>query len=245
MLREKLIAAHHEKGFRWRGGEIARIEGLSDAVFAFAVTLLVVSLEVPKTFNELSAIMRGFFPFAICFFLLMQVWHEQYRYFRRYNLQDSTSTILNCILLFMVLFYVYPLKFLFAYLINGWMGFGTRVHLPNGTWENVLEPHQLPQLMAIFSGGYLAVSCIFILLFLHALRRRETLELNAHEVFDTKVSIGATALQAFTALVSLGIVAIAPVRMAGLAGVVYPVLLSPGFTIYYGAMARRRARLEA
>src|ERR1700716_3724170 len=124
MLRETLLHHRTEKGFRWRGGEIARIEGLSDAVFAFAVTLLVVSLEVPKTFNELAAIMRGFFPFAICFFLLMQVWHEQYLSFRRYNLQDSTSTILNCILLFMVLFYVYPLKFLFSFLINEWMGFG-------------------------------------------------------------------------------------------------------------------------
>jgi hypothetical protein len=39
--------------FRWRGGEISRIEGFSDAVFAFAVTLLVVSLEVPETFSEL------------------------------------------------------------------------------------------------------------------------------------------------------------------------------------------------
>ena len=37
--------------FRWRGQEITRIEGLSDAVFAFAITLPVVSLEVPKTFK--------------------------------------------------------------------------------------------------------------------------------------------------------------------------------------------------
>src|SRR5690242_5775164 len=123
MVREKLMAHQHEKDFRWRGGEIARIEGLSDAVFAFAVTLLVVSLEVPKTFNELMAVMRGFFAFAICFALLMQVWHEQYRFFRRYNLQDSASVFLNCVLLFLVLFYVYPLKFLFTLLINAWMGF--------------------------------------------------------------------------------------------------------------------------
>src|SRR5438128_5416426 len=99
MLREKLInrGVGDNKQFRWRGGEIARIEGLSDAVFAFAVTLLVVSLEVPKTFTELTTLMRGFLPFAISFCLLMQVWHEQYRYFRRYNLQDSASTILNCL----------------------------------------------------------------------------------------------------------------------------------------------------
>src|SRR3954452_8465212 len=116
MLREHFKHRQHEAGFRWRGGEIARIEGLSDAVFAFAVTLLVVSLEVPKTFNELQALMRGVFPFAISFALLMQVWHEQYLYFRRYNLQDAISTWLNCVLLFVVLFYVYPLKFLWTLL---------------------------------------------------------------------------------------------------------------------------------
>src|SRR4051794_14240469 len=141
MLRESLMNKHQETGFRWRGGEIARVEGLSDAVFAFAVTLLVVSLEVPKTFNELAALMRGFGPFAISFALLMQVWHEQYRYFRRYNLQDSTSTFLNCALLFVVLFYVYPLKFLWTFLVNTWMNHGQapQVQLPNGQLERMIE----------------------------------------------------------------------------------------------------------
>src|SRR6476469_2940439 len=109
MLREKLMENDVGRGgdFRWRGHEIARIEGLSDAVFAFAVTLLVVSLEVPKTFNELSSLMRGFVPFAICVAMLMQVWHQQFVFFRRYNLQDTVSLVLNCVLLFFVLFYVY------------------------------------------------------------------------------------------------------------------------------------------
>ena len=33
------------------GREVSRIEGFSDAVFGFALTLLVVSLEVPDNFE--------------------------------------------------------------------------------------------------------------------------------------------------------------------------------------------------
>src|SRR4051794_6390136 len=90
-------------GFRWRGsGEIARIEGFSDAVFAFAITLLVVSLEVPRTFTELMGSMRGFVAFAIGFVLLFQIWYAQYVFFRRYGLQDTTTLVLNGALLFVV-----------------------------------------------------------------------------------------------------------------------------------------------
>jgi uncharacterized membrane protein len=50
--------------FRWRTRESSRIEELSDAVFGFALTLLVVSLEVPRTFGELLDSMRGFAAFG-------------------------------------------------------------------------------------------------------------------------------------------------------------------------------------
>jgi uncharacterized membrane protein len=103
--------------FRWRGHEVTRIEGLSDAVFAFAITLLVVSLEVPKTFAELAETMHGFGAFLISFVLLFFVWFNQYKFFRRYGLRDTLTVVLNAVLLFVVLFYVYPLKFLFTFLL--------------------------------------------------------------------------------------------------------------------------------
>jgi len=90
VLRKRLIRREAgEEGFSWRGEEVSRIESFSDAVFAFAVTLLVVSLEVPKTFDELISTMRGFFAFAICFWLLLAAWFEHYKFFRRYGTSNS------------------------------------------------------------------------------------------------------------------------------------------------------------
>jgi uncharacterized membrane protein len=219
------------------------VEGLSDAVFAFAVTLLVVSLEVPKTFNELAVLMRGFVPFAISFALLMQVWHEQFVFFRRYNMQDRATVALNLVLLFVVLFYVYPLKLLFGYLTNQWLGFGTEVHLPGGAVEQMVEPHQMPALTAIFSAGYLAVCLVFLILFWRALRQRRHLELNDLEVLDTRISIGASMLNGGAAALSL-MVALFAGAWAPLAGIVYPMVLGPGFTIYYSIMGARKRRLR-
>ncbi|MDX2436577.1 MAG: TMEM175 family protein [Acidobacteriota bacterium] len=54
-----------ERHLRWRGGEVSRIEGLSDAVFALSLTLLVVALEVPKTSEDLIAVFGQFPAFAL------------------------------------------------------------------------------------------------------------------------------------------------------------------------------------
>src|ERR1044071_7441414 len=145
MIREKLI--RNDVGnvgqFRWRGHEISRIEGLSDAVFAFAITLLVVSLEVPKTFHELAETMHGFGAFLISFALLFAVWFNQYKFFRRYGLQDTTTVVLSGTLLFVVLFYVYPLKFLFTALVERFMGGRNEVLMPNGSVEAMIETGQM------------------------------------------------------------------------------------------------------
>src|SRR5689334_14510630 len=118
MIRERVLSMRprRDHGFRWRGQEVSRLEGLSDAVFGFAITLLVVSLEVPKTYAELLAMysLAHFVAFAACFALIATVWYDHHVFFRRYGLDDTRTTLLNMVLLFVVLFYVYPLKFLFS-----------------------------------------------------------------------------------------------------------------------------------
>src|SRR5277367_543454 len=101
-------------GFRPRATEVSRIEAFSDMVFGFAMTLVVVSLQVPRTYDELHAMLKGFIPFAFCFGILVRVWLRHYQFFRRFGLRDMTTIWINAALLFVVLYYVYPLKFLFT-----------------------------------------------------------------------------------------------------------------------------------
>lgn len=245
MIREKAIANNIGRSgeFRWRGHEITRIEGLSDAVFAFAVTLLVVSLEVPKTFTELAETMHGFGAFLVSFLLLFAVWFNQYKFFRRYGLQDTTTVLLNAALLFVILFYVYPLKFLFSFLIDRFTGGHGEVRLPNGNVAPMIENwDQMASLMVIFNLGYLAVFGVFVLLFWHAYRKRADLELNELERFDTRESIQEGALNCGIALVSLLIVVIGGAARAGLAGMAY--MLTPVVMTLNGMiMGKRRRRL--
>jgi uncharacterized membrane protein len=246
MIREKLIdrGIGDNLKFRWRSHEITRIEGLSDAVFGFAVTLLVVSLEVPKTFAELMEAMRGFGAFAICFTLLIIVWFTQYKFFRRYGLQDTLTVILNLALLFVVLFYVYPLKFVFTFLVNEFTGHGVGVRLANGTEAAMIETDgQVATLMAIFSIGYIAVFFLFVLLYVHAYRKSAELDLNELEVFDTRKDIQECALMVIIAVISLGFAMSGARRMASLSGLTY--MLCPIVMTLNGMlMGKRRKKIE-
>lgn len=85
----------HRDRDRWRGGGSTRIETLTDAVFGFSVTLLVVSLEVPDTFDDLLVTLRGFLAFAASFALLILVWWYHYRLFDRFHLEDGFTVFLG------------------------------------------------------------------------------------------------------------------------------------------------------
>jgi uncharacterized membrane protein len=191
MIRQKLIA-HYERAGRaahFRNREISRMEGLSDAVFGFAITLLIVSLEVPKTSTELIDTMRGFIAFAFTFFILFSIWYRQFTYFRRFGLEDTVAISLNGALLFVVLFFVYPLKFLASWIIGRAIGGSKSVLLANGELQRIVRPEHMPWLFAIYGLGFSAVFTVFALLYRHALSKRDELGLTDLELFETKHSV--------------------------------------------------------
>jgi uncharacterized membrane protein len=196
--------------------EVSRVEGFSDSVFAFAITLLVVSLEVPKTFDELMGAIRAFPAFAVCFALLFQVWWRHYRFFRIYDLEDGPVIALTGLLLFVVLFYVYPLKFLWSIFFAQ---FSSRA-VPDAA----LRMSQVPALFEIYGLGVAAVFGILALMYGHAYRHRGDLELTAVEIVDTRVDVYrniALACIGLASVLTAAILARVAPQMVGIAGYMY------------------------
>ncbi len=186
MLRDNLMRHEPGDGFRWRSREITRVEGFSDACFGFAVTLLIVSLEVPKTSTELMATMRGFGSFVVTFFMLASLWYAQFTFHRRYGLEDRMTVVLNLALLFMVLFFVYPLKFLFG--VIGDFGMHRTIMTGHGM-ERVVLPEHKPLIFGIFGAGFAGVMLVQLLLYRHAWTLRDVLGLDEYERFETRHAI--------------------------------------------------------
>lgn len=163
--------------FQIRGKEVSRVEALADAIFALAITLIIVSVEVPRDYDALLGVVKAFPVFAVCFGMLAWIWFKHYTFFRRYGLQDTTTITLNCILLFIILFYVYPLKYIFT------------KFLQSLTTRGLFDESEVRGVYIIYAVGFIAVFVTFALLHVHALRRRAFLKLTSIEIFDTKADI--------------------------------------------------------
>jgi hypothetical protein len=231
--------------FRQRSHEVSRIEAFSDVVFGFSLTLLVVSLEVPHTFTELLADMRGFMPFAICFAIFAMVWWQHHNFFRRYGLDDGVTATLNFVLLFVMLFYTYPLKFLFTGMFSHILG-SDAVAGPAGKPVQWIEAQQGSMLMIIYGLGYATVYLVFVLLYCNALRQRRALDLNRFEVFDTYSSMMESGLQSGLGVLCALVAAVLPSNMAGTAGFIF-FLIAPGMTLIgmFRGKARRQLAADA
>ena len=98
-----------------------------------------------------------------------------YRFSRRYGLEDSYTVLLNMVLLFLVLFYVYPLKFVFTVLFSQFTG---------SDMERGIGMQEGASLMRLYAAGFTAVFAIFALMHAHAYKLRTQLQLNALEILQ-------------------------------------------------------------
>jgi uncharacterized membrane protein len=210
--------------FRERGEEVSRLEGFSDAVFGFAATLLAISVEVPSTFSDLlrRLSLPNLGAFAICFAFLVLIWYQHFRYFRRYGLNDGVIVILNALYLIIVTAYIFPLKFLFSWMLYGFPITPESADLATFAKDfPVIYESQVVTLMVAYSLGYALFSGVVALMHYYAYTRRDELKLTRLEVHQTITSVLAGLGNVGLGLLSIAIAVIGGAQLSGIAGLLY------------------------
>lgn len=204
MIRDKVQQfLDPEPGFRHRGKEPGRLENFSDAVFGMAITLLLISTSPPANFDELKRFTYELFPFLACITLIVLIWHEHYIFFQRYGLRNGRMIALNTLFLVIILFYVYPLKFLTKVILVGPLAYLTGNDTLVREIMTMIHAQDVGDLMIIYGIGAASVFLVLALMYRYALSQAAALELNDIECFDTRMSMTANLLMASVPFISL------------------------------------------
>lgn len=231
--KEHVPRLRQEKDFHWRGREVSRLEGFSDAVFAFGVTLLIVALEVPHTYAGFLEMLTGFPAFVASFALLMVFWNSHYRYFRRYGIEDAYSRYVTYAILLLVLFSVYPVKFLFS----AWLG----GH--HGDTQPIQTVAQFKTISVFFGLGLASIFALFAALYWHALRLRAVLQLTNVETVRTRQSFVACLISVGSALAAVAFASTRSIPLVVMSAWVYA-LIPVGLVINHTWHRREVRRLS-
>ncbi|HZZ76685.1 MAG TPA: hypothetical protein VFE04_12180, partial [Puia sp.] len=145
------------------------------------------------------------------------------------------TVALNGTLLFIVLFYVYPLKFLFTLI------FSDQIYGANKS-PFTIKQSQLPLLMMIYAMGFIAIYTLFYLMYSHASRKAGKLGLTPIEKFDCHSSMYKMVIMVFAGIGSFVAALFLNNENAGLAGYLY-FLIGPALGVFFTIRTGIRRKL--
>jgi len=162
---------------KYRGETSTRLDNLTDAVFGIALTLLIFNITDADSFADLMLFAKSFPALLLSILFLILIWKEHVSFSLIYSIENSKLQVLNILFIALVIFYVYPLRFLTRLLTN--IFFKTDIEL--GIMGN-----EVPQLMIFY--GLIAFGLYFVLYLFYftVLRNKEEFELDDYELFFTK-----------------------------------------------------------
>ncbi len=167
----------HDPRINYRGASPSRMDNFTDAVFGIAITLLIFNLSNPNSFSDLLAFTKTLPAFLLSIFFLVIVWREHVRFSEIYTLGATGFIFLNTLFIALVIFYVYPLRFLSLFLTS--IFFNVDVGL-------LIEPNQIPYLMIYYGFFAFAINFILFLFYYSVYRIKEKINLNLFEIYYTK-----------------------------------------------------------
>lgn len=223
---------------RQRGLEMTRLETFTDAAFAFAVTLLVISGDgIPGSYAELIHALKGTPAFAASFATIAAVWVGHRSWSRRYGLEDAATTLISLALIFVMLIYVYPLKMVFAALFAWLSGGGLPADFRLASWGELLG------IFRIYGAGFVVLNLLMAGLYVRALRASDALRLDAAERRGTRGEIVSYLMLAATGAASVLWATLLPPPVAVYAGFVYATLSvsMPWIAVVQGRAVERLA----
>ncbi len=187
-----------QNGFRLRGESVSRLETFVDAAFAFAVTMMVISVgALPQSVAELMQALHRVPTFVACFGILMLFWASHNRWSRRYGLETSGTTLLSLSFVLVVLIWLYPLRMViagaFTLITGGWV--------PSEMQASTAS--DLQDCFLIYGAGFAALCLILLQLHRLALAAADELRLDALERLETRRELGSHGILLGFAAVSI------------------------------------------
>ena len=151
-----------EHGVRLRGLAMTRIEMFADAAFAFAVTLLFISVDVPRSLDEMVIALKS----------------RHRNWSRVYGLDDRAAIVLTLLLVVSLLVMVFPLRIVYGFgasdITNGW------IPQPSPL-ESTLWTDQIRLIFIMLGVSWAWLAGIVVAMFAYVLKQRELLDLNDSE----------------------------------------------------------------
>lgn len=218
---------HTDPRIHYRGATPSRLDTLTDAVFGIAITLLIFTLSNPNSFGDLLLFTKTLPAFLVSITFVLLVWSEHTHFSEVYTLDDTWISWLNTFFLALVIFYVYPLRFLTLFLTNTFFSTDIEVRI---TYD------QVPLLMIYYALVVIALYSLLFLMYTRALHIREILHLSPFEVWHTRmhrIRIGILgAVPIVSILITLSLKAASPQRASLCGGLTY-FLYGPLMGVWY------------
>jgi uncharacterized membrane protein len=231
-----------DEGFHPRGKDPGRLENFSDAVFALAITLLLISTSPPTNFTQIKRFVYDLLPFLLCIAAIVAIWHQHFVFFFRYGLRTGKIIICNSLFLVIVLFYVYPLKFLAKLVLVPFSIMTGNKELLQEIAATIKWDTDIGDLMIIYGLGYGFIFLILALMYRIALNNAGKLNLSEVEKFDTRVSMQTNLIMSAIPFISVFLSAI--LRHTWMAGMIggFTYFLFPIIMPMFGARTGRKRK---
>ena len=249
LSQEFIDSCRRENGRIIRGDSMTRIETFVDAAFAFAFTMLVISIdEIPTSPPELFELSKDIPAFVMSALSIGAVWLSHSSWSRTFGLQDRLTVNLSLGLVILMLVFVYPIKLMMQstviFISANLLGFTT---FDTGLFENQgWEDGAVAGLFIYVAIGLVALGLIIVAFYQNALRYARELRMTQFERRYCYEMTIAWSMVVLTALLSLLIALLADIDRVSLSGFIYLTLVAsiPAAQYVHSKVSKASAQLD-